>query len=70
MRHPIYLALDLLALGSALWLPTAWTAAGFLMMVVTGDIRARGEEKLLIAAFGDSYRRYRAGVRRFIPGLY
>jgi len=70
VRHPIYLALDLLALGSALWLPTPWTAAGLSMMVVTGDIRARGEEKLLIAAFGDAYRRYQAGVRRFIPRIY
>jgi protein-S-isoprenylcysteine O-methyltransferase Ste14 len=70
VRHPIYAALDLLALGSLLWIPTPWTAAGLLLMIVMGDVRARGEEKILLAAFGDDYARYAARVRRFVPGLY
>ena len=70
VRHPIYAALDLLALGTLLWLPTPWTATGLLLMAVMGDVRARGEEKVLQAAFGDAYRRYRARVRRFVPGIY
>jgi protein-S-isoprenylcysteine O-methyltransferase Ste14 len=70
VRHPIYAALDLLALGSLLWVPTPWTAAGLLLMVVTGDVRARGEEKVLRAAFGEDYSRYAAKVRRLIPGIY
>ena len=70
VRHPIYAALDLLALGTLAWIPTPWTAAGLLLMAVMGDVRARGEEKVLVAAFGDSYRRYAASVRRFVPGIY
>jgi protein-S-isoprenylcysteine O-methyltransferase Ste14 len=70
VRHPIYAALDLLALGSLLWIPTPWTAAGLLLMMVMGDVRARGEEKVLLAAFGEDYRRYSARVRRFVPGIY
>jgi protein-S-isoprenylcysteine O-methyltransferase Ste14 len=70
VRHPIYAALDLLALGSLLWIPTPWTAAGLLLMMVMGDVRARGEEKVLLAAFGEDYRRYGARVRRFVPGIY
>jgi protein-S-isoprenylcysteine O-methyltransferase Ste14 len=70
VRHPIYAALDLLALGSLLWIPTAWTAAGLLLMIVTGDVRARGEERVLRAAFGENYVRYSAKVRRLIPGIY
>jgi protein-S-isoprenylcysteine O-methyltransferase Ste14 len=70
VRHPIYAALDLLALGTLLWIPTVGTAAGLLLMMVIGDMRARGEEKVLLAAFGDAYRRYQTGVRRFVPGIY
>ena len=39
-------------------------------MIVTGDVRARGEEKVLRAAFGEEYARYGAKVRRLIPGIY
>ena len=70
VRHPIYAALDLLALGSLLWIPTPWTAAGLLLITLMGDVRARGEEKVLRAAFGDHYARYSARVRRLIPGIY
>ena len=70
VRHPIYAALDLLALGSLVWIPTPWTAAGALLMAVMGDVRARGEEKVLAAAFGEEYRRYATTVRLFIPGIY
>lgn len=70
VRHPIYAALDLLALGSLLWIPTVATLAGLLLMIVMGDVRARGEETVLLAAFGEDYRRYRSRVRRFVPGIY
>jgi protein-S-isoprenylcysteine O-methyltransferase Ste14 len=70
VRHPIYAALDLLALGTLVWIPSPWTAAGLLLMAVIGDVRARGEEKVLVAAFGESYRRYRASIRRFVPKVY
>jgi protein-S-isoprenylcysteine O-methyltransferase Ste14 len=70
LRHPIYLACDLLALGSFLWLPTVTTLIGFVAMVITGDWRARREESVLRDTFGDEYRRYEERVRRYIPGVY
>lgn len=70
LRHPIYMALDLLAIGTALWCPTAVVAAGAILMVIGSDLRGRAEEKLLEEAFGDAYRAYRARTRRFLPGLY
>lgn len=70
VRHPIYTALVLLAAGSFLILPNATTLAGILVTAVTGDIRARAEEVLLIGAFGERYRDYLKSTRRFIPGLY
>jgi protein-S-isoprenylcysteine O-methyltransferase Ste14 len=70
LRHPIYAALDLLALGTALWIPTRWTWLAVLAMVIGGELRARAEEPLLERAFGDSYREYRGRTKRFIPGVY
>jgi protein-S-isoprenylcysteine O-methyltransferase Ste14 len=69
-RHPIYMGLNLLALGSALWVPTAIVWAAFLLMAMGSDLRARAEEKILKQAFGRSYDEYSARTRRFIPGIY
>jgi len=70
VRHPIYLGLDLLALGSAIWVPTPTLWAAFALMVLAGDLRARAEEALLTSAFGTTYEAYRARTWRFIPGVY
>lgn len=70
LRHPIYMALNLLALGTAIWVPTAIVWAGFVLMVLGSDLRARAEETLLEQAFGASYRAYCARTRRFVPGIY
>ncbi|HEY0783154.1 MAG TPA: isoprenylcysteine carboxylmethyltransferase family protein [Thermoanaerobaculia bacterium] len=70
VRHPIYLAMALLALGSFLWLPRPLVAFGALLVMAGCDVRARTEEKLLVATFGDRYREYMARVKRFVPGIY
>jgi len=70
VRHPIYAALDLLALGTTLWVPTPLTILAAVTMVLGGELRARGEEPLLERAFGDEYLAYRRRTRRFVPGLY
>jgi protein-S-isoprenylcysteine O-methyltransferase Ste14 len=70
LRHPIYMGLNLLALGTAIWVPTAIVWAAFLLMTMGSDLRARSEERLLRQAFGSSYDEYCAVTRRFIPGIY
>jgi protein-S-isoprenylcysteine O-methyltransferase Ste14 len=70
MRHPIYMGLNLLALGSALWVPTAMVWAAGVLMVIGSDLRARAEEALLTQAFGPAYREYCARTKRFVPGVY
>jgi protein-S-isoprenylcysteine O-methyltransferase Ste14 len=70
LRHPIYMGLNLLALGSAIWVPTAIVWAAFVLMTIGSDLRARAEEALLIQVFGSSYREYSARTRRFVPGIY
>jgi protein-S-isoprenylcysteine O-methyltransferase Ste14 len=70
LRHPIYMGLNLLALGTAIWIPTAIVWAAFVLMAMGSDLRARAEEALLEEAFGRSYREYCARTRRFLPGIY
>ena len=70
VRHPIYLAIDLLALGSAIWAPLLFTFLGLALIAIAGDLRARAEEKVLLTAFGDRYREYMKRTYRFIPGIY
>jgi protein-S-isoprenylcysteine O-methyltransferase Ste14 len=70
MRHPIYMGLNLLGIGTAIWAPHPIVCAGAVLMIIGSDLRARSEEKLLESAFGAAYRDYRARTRRFLPGLY
>lgn len=70
VRHPIYTALNLFALGTAVWIPNVLVWASVVLMVIGGDLRGRAEERLLTHAFGDTYRAYCARTRRFLPGVY
>ena len=70
LRHPIYAALNLLALGSAVWVPTMALWIAFGLMVIGSEVRARLEERLLHRAFGQTYADYSLRTKRFIPGIY
>jgi protein-S-isoprenylcysteine O-methyltransferase Ste14 len=70
LRHPIYMGLNLLALGTALWVPAPIVWAAFVLMAIGSDLRARAEETVLKQAFGPSYSEYCARTRRFVPGIY
>ena len=70
LRHPIYMGLNLLALGSAFWIPSPVVWAGFVLMLVGGDLRGRAEEALLADTFGSEYLAYREKTWRFIPWIY
>jgi protein-S-isoprenylcysteine O-methyltransferase Ste14 len=70
LRHPIYMGLNMLALGSAVWVPTRVVWIAFLFMAIGSDLRARAEEALLTQVFGSAYREYSARTRRFVPGIY
>ena len=70
LRHPIYMGLNMLALGTAIWVPAPVVWAAVVLMAIGSDLRARAEERLLDQAFGLSYREYIKRTRRFIPGVY
>jgi protein-S-isoprenylcysteine O-methyltransferase Ste14 len=70
MRHPIYMGLNLLALGTAIWIPTPAEWIALVLMFIGGDLRARSEEAILTQAFGATYTDYCARTKRFIPLVY
>ena len=70
VRHPIYLGLNLLALGTAVWVPTPIIWASLLLMFIGGDLRARTGQQLLARAFGANYSEYCENTSRFLPGIY
>jgi protein-S-isoprenylcysteine O-methyltransferase Ste14 len=70
LRHPIYMGLNLLALGSAVWDPTLVVWIAVVLMVVGSDLRGRAEERLLANAFGAAYADYLQRTSRFLPGIY
>ena len=70
VRHPFYDAVALLLLGvslaSANWFMLASGATVFTLLAV----RSRIEERMLVARFGDDYRRYMARTNRFLPRVH
>jgi protein-S-isoprenylcysteine O-methyltransferase Ste14 len=69
VRHPLYAAEVIGALGLFLQYASPWTA---LLMVVSMGIqlqRMRNEEQVLGATFSE-YAAYAARTRRLIPGVY
>lgn len=70
LRHPIYMGLNLLALGSAFWIPTLVIWTSFILMLIGSELRGRAEEKLLLEIFGKDYVAYKARTWRCIPGVY
>lgn len=63
------MGLNLLAIGTAVWIPTPMLLAATALMIVGSAIRARAEEGILLFAFGDAYRDCAPGTKRFFPGV-
>jgi protein-S-isoprenylcysteine O-methyltransferase Ste14 len=68
VRHPMYLGLILAALGGLLLYQT-WTMVAFLVFAPFTLLRARREEKVLSAVFGEQWREYCKRVPAFLPRL-
>jgi protein-S-isoprenylcysteine O-methyltransferase Ste14 len=69
VRHPFYdsafVLLTAISLASANWFMLVTAAAIFTLL----GVRTRREEELLVARFGDEYRRYMARTNRFLPPI-
>jgi protein-S-isoprenylcysteine O-methyltransferase Ste14 len=67
VRHPIYTAVLMLFLGSALAIGTLGPVLAFPVALVGFLIKAPQEEALMEATFGDDYRNYRSSTKMLIP---
>jgi hypothetical protein len=67
VRHPIYSAMLLMFLGTALAVGTVGGLSGFPILFVSFWIKYRQEEALMIEHFGDQYLAYMKRVRAVIP---
>ena len=68
-RNPMYLGHLIFLAGLAFALDSWLAAALFVFHAAWFDRRVRDDEARLSTLFGDSYREYRARVKRWIPGL-
>ena len=71
IRHPMYSALVLYAVGQALVIPN-WVAGptnliGFAILLA---LRVGAEERMMLEGFGDEYAAYSARTKRLIPGVW
>lgn len=70
VRNPIFTAMLIALLGLALLVPTAVSAAAFLVLLLAVEIQVRlVEEPYLHSTHGHAYVSYTQRVGRFLPGL-
>jgi protein-S-isoprenylcysteine O-methyltransferase Ste14 len=70
IRHPVYLGLALGVLAIAVAFANWAAVLAFLLLILPCLLwRAREEERVLTAVFGDEYRLYRQRTRMLIPYL-
>ncbi len=60
IRHPVYVFSAIALVGMALYVPVHWLLLLLLPIIPMQVWRARREEKVLIARFGEEYTRYKA----------
>lgn len=64
-RNPIYLAIDLLALGALALSPSPWFLVTSPLVLLGVHARIRAEERFLHARHGATFERYRATTARY-----
>jgi protein-S-isoprenylcysteine O-methyltransferase Ste14 len=67
VRHPLYLSALLLYVGFTIATFSLLSLAVFLVILLFYDFIAGYEEKLLLAKFGEPYRRYRDATGKWLP---
>ncbi len=71
IRHPMYTALFLYAVGQLLVLPNWLAGPSYLVpFVILFACRVRTEERMMLEQFGDEYAAYMARSKRLVPGIW
>ena len=69
-RHPIYTGFLGMFLGATLLSGIGQWIVLVPLALLVFQVKIRMEERLMVATFGDEYRRYRRQVPQLIPGLH
>jgi protein-S-isoprenylcysteine O-methyltransferase Ste14 len=69
IRHPLYLAEEIAAIGGLIQFLSVWTIGLLVVQLAFQLRRMRNEERLLAKVFPD-YRLYQERTARIIPGVY
>ena len=69
VRHPIYTAILVSAVGCATWRASGWSYAAAGLLFALFVRKAAAEERWLVARFPD-YAMYQRRVRRLVPFVY
>jgi protein-S-isoprenylcysteine O-methyltransferase Ste14 len=69
VRHPLYLGLVLLAIGTVAAHPSRATLAGAVGLLAGIAAKIAREDRALAATFGERWRSYRRDVPRLVPRL-
>jgi protein-S-isoprenylcysteine O-methyltransferase Ste14 len=71
IRHPMYAAIFLQAVGQALFVPN-WIAGPFSLgaFVLMFCCRVGPEERMMLEHFGGEYQNYQRSSKRLIPGVW
>jgi protein-S-isoprenylcysteine O-methyltransferase Ste14 len=71
IRHPMYTAFWLMAVGQVFLLPNWFAgAAGLVGFGILFFLRVDKEEHMMLRTFGEDYRAYMARTKRIIPHVY
>ncbi len=71
IRHPMYTALFLYAVGQLLVLPNWVAGPSYLVpFAILFACRVRAEERMMLEQFGDEYAAYMARSKRLVPGIW
>ena len=71
VRHPMYSAFLVYALGQALAVPNWVAGPSYLIAMATlFAFRVGAEERMMLETFGDEYATYMAKTKRLVPGLW
>src|SRR4030095_6561048 len=71
IRHPMYFAMMVYALGQALVIPN-WVAgpSNLVAFTILFALRVHAEEQMMSDMFGDEYTTYAARTKRLVPGVW
>jgi protein-S-isoprenylcysteine O-methyltransferase Ste14 len=71
VRHPMYAALFLYAIGQALALPNWLAGPSYLVSFgILFALRVRAEERMMLETFGNEYAAYMANTKCLVPGIW